>query len=87
MHNDDVRHQEPPFAASNAAAATDDRWFEIPSVSTEVLRKLQGALCIRCGVAGGQLYADGRAFTVSPGDSAPLAWDVRSHAKCMGKKR
>lgn len=85
MDNDEVRRQAPPFPAEVPATA-DVRRFEIP-VSTEVLRKLQGDLCIRCGIPRGQLYPDGRAFTVSPDDSGPLSWDVRSHAKCMGKTR
>ncbi|MFC8220420.1 hypothetical protein ACFUTY_19870 [Streptomyces sp. NPDC057362] len=81
MRNDEVRHQEPALTAGTPDA-TGDRRFEIP-VSTEVLRKLQGALCIRCGIPGGRLYPDGRAVTVSPDDSSPISWDVRAHSKCM----
>lgn len=58
------------------------RRFAIP-VSPELLHQLQGVLCIRCGVQGGQLFPDGRAVTVSPGDSDPIGWDVRAHSKCI----
>ncbi|MFF2926608.1 hypothetical protein ACFVTP_30075 [Streptomyces celluloflavus] len=71
---------------SKPSQVAEGRRFEIP-VSHELLRQLQGALCIRCGIQGGQLFPDGRAFTVSPGDCDPIAWDVRAHAKCVGATR
>ncbi|MGW9436726.1 hypothetical protein [Streptomyces sp. NPDC055607] len=63
-----------------------ERRFEIP-VSPDLLRQLQGTLCIRCGLQGGQLFPDGRAFTISPGGGDPIPWDVRAHAKCPGGDR
>lgn len=83
MRNDQVRQQE-PVSTTGALDASSDRRFEIP-VSVEVLRKLQGALCIRCGIPGGQLHPDGRAVTISPDESGPISWDVRAHSKCMGR--
>ncbi|GHH54861.1 hypothetical protein GCM10018773_58500 [Streptomyces candidus] len=83
MHNDEGRHQEP---LSPMPATATERRFEIP-VSRELLRQLQGVLCIRCAVQGGRLFPDGRAFTVSSNDCAPLAWDVRAHAHCIGASR
>ncbi len=67
---------------SKPSQVAEGRRFEIP-VSRTLLRQLQGVLCIRCGIRGGQLLPDGRAFTTSPGGHDPLPWDVRAHEKCI----
>lgn len=70
--------------APNTAVVPGGRRFEIP-VSTDVLRRLQGALCVECGIADrGRLFPAGRACSVGPDGEDPLWWDVRAHANCLG---
>lgn len=70
----------------NETAATPEtaicRRFEISDVSTSVLRVLQGASCLCCQQADGELESAGRACTVSSGGDT-LWWEVRAHGRCL----